>query len=273
MTAPVTPLAAHGSVARAKGRPVGGIKGCRCKPCRDAEYRYDKARDLARLAGRPYTMPAAIVAAHIDKLIKAGATANGIGVAAKTGTHTVQLIHSGARTTTRTTTAERILAVTIAEALNDYGLRVDSVGSLRQIQALMAAGHAVVDIRVACEPEVERSTISTLLNGKLPRIRARTAAAIDVGYSRLSMTMGNSAKSRLRAQRANWAVPAAWDGIDMSDPNAFPDFTGHCGTPQGYQAHRGSGIPTCRPCKTAEAEASAERKARRAEAARLGMAA
>lgn len=267
------PLPAHGTPARAKGRPASGIKGCRCDACRHAEYLANKAREVAAAAGHPATIDAAIVAAHISKLIKAGATANGIGVAAKASTHTVQLIHAGTRATTRTTTAKRILAVTIDAALNDYALRVDSTKSLRQIQALMAAGHPVAAIREACEPVVERTTASALLNGKLPRIRACTAAAIDVGYGRLSVFTGTSAKSRLRAERAGWAVPAAWDGIDMSDPAAFPDFTGYCGTPKGYQAHRGSGIPPCQPCKDAEAVASAERKARRATAARQELAA
>jgi hypothetical protein len=273
VTAATKPLPPHGTSARAKGRPASGIKGCHCDACRHAEYLANKAREVAALAGRPATIDATLVAAHIKKLIKAGATAHGIGVAARTHTHTVQLIHCGVRTTTRATTAKRILAVTIDAALNNYELRVDSTKSLRQIQALMAAGHSVTAIRNTCEPAVERTTVSTLLNGKLSRIRACTAAAIDVGYQRLSMHTGTSAKSRLRAERAGWAVPAAWDGIDMSDPDAFPDLTGHCGTTQGYQAHRGSGIPACRPCKDAEAAASAERKAKRATAARQELAA
>jgi hypothetical protein len=137
----------------------------------------------------------------------------------------------------------------------------------------MAAGHAVADIRNACDPLVDHTTMTHIINGTLPRIRVRTDNAVAVAYDHLAYTFGASAKSRNRARQHEWAPPAAWDGIDMSDPNAFPDFTGHCGTPKGYQAHRGSGIPACRPCKDAEAVASAERKAKRAAAAQHGLAA
>lgn len=244
--------------ATTKPLPPHGTKTCRSDDNRHAEYVRNKARQVAILAGHRFTMEAAIVATHIDKLIKAGATANGISVAARTGAHTVQDIHAGARVTTHATVAERILAVTLDAALNPYEVRVDSIGSVRQIRALMAAGHSIASIRAAGEPEVERTTASELINGKLPRIRACTAAAINTAYARLSMKTGTSAKSRLRAERAGWAPPAAWDGIDMADPDAFPDFTGHCGTLKGHRIHEDRGIPVCSPCNQARVETRPE---------------
>ena len=70
-------LPAHGTTARAKGRPASGIKGCRCPKCVHAEYVYNKAREVAALAGQPYSIGTAAVADHIDTLLAAGATANG----------------------------------------------------------------------------------------------------------------------------------------------------------------------------------------------------
>lgn len=256
-------LPAHGTTARAKGRPASGIKGCRCPKCVHAEYVYNKAREVAALAGQPYSVNTAAVAGHIDTLIAAGATANGIAAAARTGANTVQNVHSGAQPTMWATTAARILAVTVADALNDYHLRVDAIGSARRLWALMAAGHELTVIRANCEPELDRSTASQLLNGTLTRVRARTDSAIRVAYGRLSNSSGASARNRLRAERRGWAVPAAWDGIDMDDPTAFPDFTGHCGTLKGHRLHETCGIRICNPCRHAKAEDARERRAAR----------
>jgi hypothetical protein len=256
-------LPAHGTTARAKGRPASGIKGCRCPRCTHAVYIYNKAREAAALAGSPYTVDTAAVADHINTLIAAGASANGIAAAARTGTHAVQNIHNGTQPTMWATTAARILAVTLANALNDYHLRVNAIGSARRVRALMAAGHELAAIRADCEPKLDRSTASQLLNGTLTRVRARTDSAIRVAYDRLSNSAGTSARNRLRAERKGWAVPAAWDDIDMDDPSAFPDFTGHCGSLKGHRLHETCGIPICDPCRHAKAEGARERRATR----------
>ena len=66
-----------------------------------------------------------------------------------------------------------------------------------------------------------------------------------------------------RAKRAGWVPLGAWDWETIHDPNAFPDWTGHCGTHFGYQAHRRQGVePVCEPCWTARRE---YQKARRAQ--------
>lgn len=221
--------------------------------------------------GRPYSVDPAAVAPHLHRLVNNGATATGIAEAAHASTATVQKILAGTQETIHATTAARLLAV--ADAADDYYVRVDATAATRRVRALMAIAHPVADIRTACEPPIDRTTMTQLINGTLPRIRARTDNAIAEAYEHLSMTVGTSALSRNRALRQGWAPPAAWDGIDMSDPNAFPDFTGHCGTTKGYQAHRTTGIPRCQPCKNAEAAASAERKARQVAAAQMELAA
>lgn len=195
---------------------------------------------------------AAPVRAHIDMLAAAGASHHGIAAAAHTGAHQITSIHNGTQPTVTACNARRILAVTVGQALNDYYLRLDSTGTVRQIRALMAIGHPVTDIRTAAEPEIDRSTMTQLVNGTLPRVRARTAAGVDVAYRRLSETWGTSAKSRLRAERAGWAPPAAWDGKDLTNPDEFPDWTGACGTVAGFNRHVKHDIPACGRCTAAE---------------------
>lgn len=142
---------------------------------------------------------------------------------------------------------------------------INPVGSIRRIQALRALGWPV--------QLLEKRYGTPLQPPADARCSAGYARTIRRVYEELSGATGPSTRVALLALRHGWAPPLAWEDVDIDDPAAFPDFTGRCGTPAGYQAHRGSGIPACQPCKDAEAEASAERKAKRATAARQEMAA
>ena len=53
----------------------------------------------------------------------------------------------------------------------------------------------------------------------------------------------------------------AWDDDTIDDPAAFPDWTGKCGTPDGYDAHYKMKIlPSCQPCRDARAAYRKEQK-------------
>lgn len=173
--------------------------------------------------------------------------------------------------------AVKMLAVKAdPENLADRAL-TDLLLTARQIHALAADGFPIK--YVAERLGRDATNLSRIM--RQSHVEVGTARAIAALFTELAGTdpaaagisSRNAAYARNWAAKKGWAVSAAWDGVDMSDPDAFPDFTGRCGTAKGYQAHRGSGIPPCRPCKDAEADASAERKARRAEAARQGLAA
>lgn len=173
--------------------------------------------------------------------------------------------------------AAKMLAVKACpESLADRAL-TDPTVTVRQIQTLAADGFPIK--YVAERLGRDATNLSRIVRQSY--VEVGTARAIAALFTELAGTdpaaAGISARNanyaRNWAAKKSWAVSAAWDGIDMSDPAAFPDFTGHCGTTKGYQAHRSSGIPRCQPCKDAEAEAGAERKARRTSADRHGLAA
>lgn len=56
------------------------------------------------------------------------------------------------------------------------------------------------------------------------------------------------------AQKHGWAPRGAWDADTIDDPEAFPEWTGECGTPAGYRIHHRDSIPMCEPCKAANYE-------------------
>lgn len=46
------------------------------------------------------------------------------------------------------------------------------------------------------------------------------------------------------------AVPrSCWDADTIDDPEAIPEWTGRCGTEEGYRIHLRDGIPVCSACK------------------------
>jgi hypothetical protein len=67
-------------------------------------------------------------------------------------------------------------------------------------------------------------------------------------------------RARNLAHAYRWAPVGAWDDDTIDSPDAFPDWTGACGTPRGYRAHSTHRIPLCDPCREA---GSAERRERR----------
>lgn len=222
---------------------------------------YSKRRRYLKTTGRSLTTDATQAADHLRQLLNEAGngwphTAATLGVAPS---QIYRLVSGGQKTISRAR-AEQILALRpnpVPEAL------VPATRSTRQMQALIAAGHprmAVID-GTGLDPAV----VSDILNGRKTRVQHRTAALIDGVYRDLSMVPGASARSLNRAVREGWAPPAAWDGIDMSDPSAFPDFTGRCGTAEGAGLHyRHRVLPVCGPCRGAAVVAKHERAEARA---------
>lgn len=218
-----SPLAPHGTAARAVGRPGLGIPGCKCQPCRDAKYKADGLRALANLSGRPVRIPAEPVAAHLRSLIDAGMGWPRIGRAAHCSSSTIARLLNG-QEKVRRTVAERILAVKYRPA---PGRTLDATGTRRRIQALMAIGHTVVGI--AAESGVDHSVIHDVLGGA-GNVRGITYDRIAAAYDWLATQPpsterpGAATASRQRAAREGWHDPQWWEdygGID--DPEFDPD--------------------------------------------------
>jgi AraC-like DNA-binding protein len=244
-----SPLAPHGTAARAVGRPGQGIPGCKCQPCRDAKNKADTLRHIANASGRPVRVPAAPVAAHIRTLLDAGMGWTRIARAAHCSSCTISRILNG-QELVRRTVAERLLAVRYRPAPGRY---VDATGTRRRVQALMAIGHTVVTI--AAESGVDGSVIHDVLNG-CPTVRGITADRIAAAYDWLSERQPTGRQASItvsvkRAAREGWAPPAAWDDDRIDDPDAYPDWTGYCGTDRGWWVHRRLEVPGCGRCDAA----------------------
>jgi plasmid maintenance system antidote protein VapI len=137
------------------------------------------------------------------------------------------------------------------------GQFVDATGSIRRVRALHAIGHTALVIADAAQ--THRSRILPLLDG-YPRLRRSLAIRIESAYSQLAERPGDNARARNRSRRERWAPPICWNDDTIDDPNAHPDWTGHCGTDRGWWLHSNEGIPACVRCETAHAAWLADRK-------------
>lgn len=261
------PLADHGTTARAKGRPEAGIPGCPCRPCRDAENHYNKRRRYLNATGRTLRLPAEPIAQHLDALFEAGAGWAELSATTGVAISVMSRIRRRLQPVVFRDVATRILAAQPGDAIPP-GRPVPATGSIRRIHALMAIGHRVKDIEVASG--VEHSLLSSLVNEHLTTVSRHVAERLTTGYDKLSTTPGTCARSRNRAIRHQWAPPAAWDEGTLDDPDAAPDWTGHCGTDNGWWQHSALKLPACARCEDAHQQWRQEHKhlppARRAQA-------
>lgn len=85
-----------------------------------------------------------------------------------------------------------------------------------------------------------RSTL-LLVDGLYQRFQLKDPVAEGVDPRMASRT-------RIISVRKGYAPPHTWDPDTIDDPEAHPEWTGACGTSEGYRIHRREGIPACAAC-------------------------
>lgn len=94
--------------------------------------------------------------------------------------------------------------------------RVPSVGVERRVRALQAIGWSM-DLIAAEGGWKDRDSIWYFVRGDSVTCTRRTAERIEAVYRKLSMTPGPSRITAIRAEKAGWPPPLAWDDIDNPD--------------------------------------------------------
>lgn len=130
----------------------------------------------------------------------------------------------------QTACADCLRAHSLAEKRRVYnrthgrGHTLDVTGTRRRIQALMALGWTQGDIARAAGFR-RREQIAVILN-RQKRVAPTTAARIRTAYDALSMRPieldAQRTRVRNHAQSEGWAVPLAWEGHDIDDPDTQP---------------------------------------------------
>lgn len=249
------------------------LDGCRCYTCGYARSRYDENRTKAITAGtwQPY-VDASPVRAHIRTLQDCGMGLRTIASAASIDRKRLQAILNG-RTDRGTGPQEKVrpdlaaAVLAVEPTLENLApaTLIHPVGTRRRLHALVAAGWP--QARLAERLDMTPANYSSMLQREHVLVRRALAARAlyedlwnaDPREHGVGLQPYNRARNQAKARQ--WAPLGAWDDDTIDDPAAQPDWTGRCGTPEGYNAHRGHRIPLCEPCREAAAEHRRERKA------------
>lgn len=215
----------HGTVQAYK------IDGCKCRPCRNAirAREADRNRQLAYGTWDSGRTDAAPVREHLAMLMANGVSDRSIAKASTVARSTLRKIIDGQNGRVLKVTAEKILSVQPGiDALGD-GCQVDSTGTVRRLQALVAIGWP--QSRIADQVGIGSGNFQTLL--KSPTVRVRTAKKVSDLYDCLwdktpaatsSFERAAITRARDAAAARGWLPPMAWDDDTIDDPTATPDM-------------------------------------------------
>lgn len=214
------------------------IDKCRCRPCTTAataaNAEREKQKAFARYdSGRVDADP---VREHMQYLMDNGVSAKRIAALTGLALSTVGAIRWGRQernhkpyARVKKTTAEKILAV--KPQLEDMapGRYIDSTGSVRRIQALVAIGWS--QARLAKRLGMEAGNMSTFMAAE--NCTVKRALAVRDLYNRYwnQPQPGTDHRSKIAANRARnyaaargWVPPLAWDDDTIDNPAAKPDL-------------------------------------------------
>ncbi|MFJ2676346.1 helix-turn-helix domain-containing protein [Streptomyces sp. NPDC087525] len=251
-----TRIPPHGSEGRYKGTRSGSRPPCRCQVCIRGNRLANIRRERARTSGQGNLVDCTVINEHLDRLKESGMSQMTIARQAGVSQTTISYIVNGKTRACQRDKAQRILAVTPGSF--DLLSEMPMLAIQRKLQALYALGHG--QLAIAAAGSLNHSTVSHIVNGRYSKIDGSTAAKAEAAYTKLSNTPGASWKAKARARKFQWAPPAAWDDDSFDDPNAHPDWTGHCGSDRGWWSHRLTGIPVCPPCDTAHTQWKADHR-------------
>lgn len=173
--------------------------------------------------------------------------------------------------------SEALLGVKPAERPpGERGARILAVGSQRRIRALVAAGFSFQfqGRYLGYKSETTRNYGTALLKNRY--IHQDLAERVDAMYRTLRyedpMMWGMTLNAMNRVQndgvRKSYAPPSCWDDDTIDRLDAFPEWTGACGSMEGLRIHRRDDTPVCEPCQNSRRVAKTARLASADSAAR-----
>jgi hypothetical protein len=249
------------------------LDGCRCYVCAAARSRYDENRTKAITAGtwQPW-VDAEPLRTHVAYLRSCSMGLRAIAAAANVDRSRLQAVIGGRpergtppQAKVRPQLAAAVLAVEPTLQNLAPSTLITPLGTRRRVHALVAMGWP--QQYLAEHLGMQPGNFGSMLNR--PNVLVRRALAVRAMYDALwnvdpaehGATPTGIARARRHAAANGWAPVGAWDDDTIDDPEAFPDWTGQCGTPQGYNAHRRLGVlPACQPCLDARTEARRARQ-------------
>lgn len=166
----------------------------------------------------------------------------------------------------RSSTIRKLMAMEYVPpntANNRNGARLPAHGKRRRLQALVAAGYTVTFLAAQLGMgEFGNRNLNMFMHGHKGKKFAFASSVFNVAqlYDKLAEAspedFAEIPRDRIKAARTlakkhDWAPPGCWDEDTIDDPAAVPEWTGACGTPEGYAIHAREEIPVCPACDAA----------------------
>lgn len=167
------------------------------------------------------------------------------GVNGKTG---------GPLKTCRWETANAVLSARFGP--NDASSTVPSFSARRRVEALVAAGWPYIrqaemvgmDLTHFHQRIRLRDRVSYEFDQRVRDMfdKCQFVDPADVGLPAFSIAYAKGI-----GRKRHFAPPGCWDPDTIDDPDAAAEWTGECGTANGFAIHIRDGIPVCEPCREA----------------------
>jgi hypothetical protein len=239
------------------------LDGCRCYICGYARSRYDENRTKAITAGtwQPW-VDAEPVRSHIRSLQSCGMGLRTIANCAGVDRKRLQAVLNG-RPERGTSPQEKVrpelasAVLSVEPTLENLApsTLISPVGTRRRIRALVAVGwpQHYLAAHLGMTPSNFGSMVTRdyVLVRRALQVRAMYDALWRADPAERGASPGGITRAKRYASDRRWAPVGAWDDDTIDNPNASPDWTGQCGTYEGYIAHRALPWPACRPCRDA----------------------
>ncbi len=228
----------------------------------DRARRREKETSYLRSIGMPVTVDPTPAIEHAQRLHSLGMTARQMSEQSGLSRSTMYDLIRGCRT--KDTGGARVKWIDRADAqavlsirftgLSERGSVGSSLGTRRRIQALAASGWPYRFIGGFLDITDRRAFQLSCAGGQ---VHAATAARVAKMYEKYAdadpadygVTKYASSRARQAALRNGYAPVHCWDPDTIYDPEAIPEWTGACGTPEGLRIHYREGIlPSCGSC-------------------------
>jgi len=204
---------------------------CRCRPCRDANRAYVAGLTRRTMYGKAAYVDAGPARAHIEALTAAGMGLKRIVAVSDISQGLLwKLIYGKTRPDGTRTPSKRIRAATQTAILAVRldladGARIDSTGTTRRIQALVAVGWS--QSQLAARLGILRSNFTAIAQGRTD-VTVAHAKAVSALYEQLWDQVPEHAQWRAHiaysravnyAAAAGWVPPMAWSEETIDDPS------------------------------------------------------
>lgn len=232
-----------------------------------AQWLADKVRELEYSHGIRHLVDPSPAARRIRIWRSRGVGLAVIGERTDVSTATIRKIQGGQLNTIRTLTMNKIMN---AQFTSEDLVRFPAFGVRRRLRALVAGGFTTVTLGEMIERDNRQVNLMTLGKESRDWVTPKVGIPVYTAYEKYRTVdprdLGQSGFATNYAARVGvkrgWAPEHCWDQDTIDDPEAFPEWTGRCGTVRGWRIHLDEGIHIyevskrnrtvrCEPCLTA----------------------